>query len=92
MLNYGANVTVKLTIMDALLEHGEDLLSKKDPYVTFNYDDQEYKSEVHTDGGKHPVWNYEVELTPNKPATSLIINVKHQSFLGSDEVMGFAVI
>ena len=45
-----------ITLLEAHLTHDTATLGKMDPYVKMAYREQEWKSKVCENGGKHPKW------------------------------------
>ena len=46
-----------MTVVQGNLTRDVETFGKQDPYVRFEYLGMKYKTKVHVDGGKNPVWN-----------------------------------
>ena len=51
-----------LHIEEATLKRDTETFGTMDPYVKIHYNGNDHKSHVKSDGGKHPVWNFRLEL------------------------------
>ena len=48
---------LRVHLIEAKLTHDTETFGKMDPYVKMNCREQEWKSAVCNDGGKHPTWH-----------------------------------
>ena len=48
---------LKITVLSANLTRNTDMFGKMDPYVLINHLATKFKTPVHRNGGKTPVWN-----------------------------------
>ncbi len=52
-----SNCQIKLKIVEGKWKKGADLMGKMDPYIKFEYDDEEYQTKIKHGAGKHAVFN-----------------------------------
>jgi hypothetical protein len=46
-----------LEVVQALMTKDMELIGEMDPYVVLKYQNQKFRTRVHGEGGKTPVWN-----------------------------------
>ena len=71
------------------LTHDTEFLGKMDPYIKFRLGGQEFKTKVHSDGGKMPVWS-DVFNVRRQAETTLQFWVYDQDVV-SDDFVGEAI-
>jgi len=51
-----------VNVEEASLKRDTETFGTMDPYCKIIYNGQDHKSHTKEDGGKHPVWNFRLEL------------------------------
>jgi Ca2+-dependent lipid-binding protein len=46
-----------LKVVEGKLTHDTEFMGKMSPYITITFKNQKYKTKVHHEGGKKPIWN-----------------------------------
>ena len=69
----------------------EGMFGKMDPYCKISIGGKWYKSKVHTDGGKNPVWQ-DSYLHPLTGETEATIQVWDEDSVGKDDMVGDCVV
>ncbi|KAG1681358.1 hypothetical protein FOA52_007406 [Chlamydomonas sp. UWO 241] len=65
-----------------------DKLGKQDPYAILTHGKQEFKSKVHTDGGKNPVWNQTFLFEQASTSFFLKLQLWDKNSMMKDKVIG----
>jgi len=86
----GAGI-LKLTCIDAKLTRDTEMLGSMSPYITIAFNGNKYKTKIHDNGGKEPVWGDEFTLEVTNYSEELIIRCWDKDLTTSDAV-GFAKI
>jgi hypothetical protein len=55
-INYNCQLEIKMVAAEFIKDDG-DSIGKQDPYLAFNYDGKQYKTEVQDDAGKSAKYN-----------------------------------
>ena len=82
---------LKLTCVEGKLKRDTEVLGKMSPYITIAFNGNKYKTKVHSNGGKSPVWGDEFTLEVTNPTEELVLRVWDQDLTTSDAV-GFCKI
>ena len=57
-----------------------------DPYVVIAYNGIKYRTRVHGEGGKTPIWNQEFDIPLTKDAAEMQFMVYDEDILEDDEI------
>lgn len=49
-----------MKFIEGKLTHDTEVLGKMSPYLTITFKGQKYKTPIHHEGGKKPIWNHEI--------------------------------
>lgn len=79
----GTGGTLVLTIIQAQLTRDVETLGKQDPYIKLMYMGTRYKTKVHQNGGKTPVWNETFTLQLGSVSDELHFEVKDDDTIGA---------
>ena len=85
ILTEGGNL--HLLLQSAVLERNTEAFGKMDPYCKIKYLGQEYKSKVHNDGGKTPVWDEIIELEVGPHNGRMHVGIWDDD-IGTDDLIG----
>ena len=84
--------TLKLKVVEARLERDCNYLDIMDPYVLLENRYERHRSKTHSNAGKEPVWNWEVELDVKYIGDDLTIEIKDDNCIVADEKIAGAQI
>ena len=82
---------LQLKIVSGKLTRDVETFGKMDPYVTCEYLGQKYKTIIHEDGGKNPVWNHTFDIPIGALSDDMHFFVKDNDIVGATEI-GSAII
>ena len=82
-------LTVK--VVQGRLTRDLELIGKQDPYVKLEYMGKRYKTRIHEDGGKEPVWGDVFEIALGSISDELNFECKDNEVIGARSI-GSAVI
>lgn len=82
---------LQLKIVSGKLTRDVETFGKMDPYVTCEYLGQKYKTIIHEDGGKTPVWNHTFDIPIGALSDDMQFYVKDNDVVGATEI-GSAII
>lgn len=68
-----------------------ETFGKQDPYVKIIYMGQPFKTRVHENGGKNPIWNQEFTFRINSPSDDITIECKDDDVVGA-KMIGRTVV
>ena len=77
--------------MSAKLTRDVETFGRMDPYVTCEYLGQKYKTIIHEDGAKNPVWNHTFNIPIGSTSDDMQFYVKDNDVVGATEI-GSAII
>ena len=64
-----------VTIVEGDLTRDTEFLGKMSPYCTLVFNDQKYKTKIHYDGGKKPMFNQDFQFEVTDPTQELALRV-----------------
>lgn len=76
-----------LKILEARLNRDTDWLGKMDCYVVIEHNGQRQQTVVHNEGGKNPVWNYELVFTITGINESMKLTIMDDDPGSHDEIV-----
>jgi Ca2+-dependent lipid-binding protein len=82
---------LKVTVVHAKLTKDVESFGKQDPYVKITYMGTPYKTVVHQNGGKSPVWNQTFDIRIGGMGDELLLEVKDEDVVGA-KFIGHATI
>jgi Ca2+-dependent lipid-binding protein len=82
-------LTIKLR--EGKLTHDTEFMGKMSPYCTITFKNQKFKTKIHHEGGKKPIWEDEFQLEVLSPTEELTLRCWDQDLTTSDAV-GFTKI
>lgn len=74
-------LTIK--VVNAKLTRDLETFGKQDPYVKITYMGTPYKTRVHENGGKNPVWNQEFSFRIGSPSDDILVECKDDDVVGA---------
>ena len=77
---------LKITVVHAKLTKDVDAFGKQDPYCKITYMGTPFKTRVHENGGKNPVWNQTFEIRVGSISDDLLIEVKDDDVVGAKHI------
>ena len=80
-----------LKVSEGKLTHDTEAFGKMSPYITITFKGQKYKTPIHHEGGKKPIWNHEFQLEVQSATDELTLRCWDQDMTTSDAV-GFTKI
>lgn len=80
----GAILTI--SILKGKLYRDTETIGKMDPFVEIEYNEKQYKTKVHEDGGKNPVWNESFDIPIQSMSDYLRITCYDEDALSNDMV------
>ena len=84
--------TLKITVVGARFDRDVEIFGTQDPYVVIRNRYESKRTKTHTDGGKEPEWNEEIELDVKYIGDDMELEVKDDNVILADEVLGVATI
>lgn len=82
---------LKITVVHGKLTKDLETFGKQDPYVKITYMGTPYKTRVHQNGGKNPVWNQTFEFRIGSINDEILVEVKDEDVVGA-KMIGKATI
>ena len=70
------DITLKMLVVEGKLYRDTETFGQMDPFMVIEYNNTKYKTPVHQDGGKTPVWNHELLI----PLRSMEDSIKMTCF------------
>ena len=77
----GGLLTIKA--VNGKLTRDLETFGKQDPYIKITYMGTPYKTRVHENGGKNPVWNQEFTFRIGSPSDDILIECKDDDVVGA---------
>lgn len=74
-------LTIK--VVHGKLTRDLETFGKQDPYIKITYMGTPYKTRVHENGGKEPVWNQEFTFRIGSPSDDILIECKDDDVVGA---------
>ena len=90
-MNSNTSGNLQLKIVSGKLTRDVETFGKMDPYVICLYLGQKFKTTIHEDGGKTPVWNHTFEIKIGSVQDDMQFYVKDNDVIGAKEI-GSAII
>lgn len=87
----GSGGLLHIVVVQAELTRDVETFGKQDPYVKITYLGTPYKTRVHNDGGKRPVWNQAFDFQIGSISDEIHLEVKDDDVIGA-EMIGQATI
>ena len=88
---YEPKATLEITCRLAKFTRSAEIIGKQDPYVKFTIGEKLYKTDVHEDGGKEPLWEHTFIHTVQNIHEDILIEAFDQD-MGEDDLIGFCQI
>lgn len=76
-----------MEVVQALMTKDMELIGEMDPYVVLKYQNQKFRTRVHGEGGKTPVWNQTFSIVIKGKTEDINIAVLDEDIL-YDDVIG----
>ena len=80
-----------MKVVQGRLTRDLELIGKQDPYVKLEYMGKRYKTRIHEDGGKEPVWGDVFEIALGSISDELNFECKDNEVIGARPI-GSAII
>jgi Ca2+-dependent lipid-binding protein len=75
---------LQLTLIEGKLTRDTEALGKMDPFVEIKYLNNKYRTRVHDDGGKNPMWNETLEIPIESIKDELALSCLDQDAFSAD--------
>ena len=75
-----------LHVEEASLTRDNETFGTMDPYCQVIYNGTKHRSETHSDGGKHPKWNYRLELEVLDVMDEITFKVYNSNTFEDDQI------
>jgi len=82
---------LRINVVHGKLTKDLETFGKQDPYVKITYMGTPYKTKVHQNGGKNPVWNQAFEIRIGSINDDMLVEVKDDDVVGA-KIIGKATI
>lgn len=80
-----------ITLVEGKLVRNTEYLGEMDPYCTLTFKNQKFKTKVHDNGGKKPVWNESFSIEVESPTEEIVLRCWDLDLTSSSPI-GFATI
>ena len=75
-----------ISIIKGKLYRDTETMGKMDPFVEIEYNEKQYKTKVHEDGGKNPEWNESFDIPIQSMSDQVRITCYDEDALSNDLV------